>query len=67
MKAAVLPILALLAAGCSHCPVCGASWGAAERERAEVKEALRENKAASAASGLGSFGSLLDAALKGDE
>ena len=40
---------------------------AAERERAEVKEALRENKAASAASGLGSFGSLLDAALGGGQ
>ena len=38
---------------------------AAERERAEVKQALRENQAASAASGLGSFGSLLDAALGG--
>ena len=40
---------------------------AAERERAEVKAALRENKAASAASGLGSFGSLLDAALGGGQ
>jgi len=28
---------ALLAAGCSHCPVCGASWGAAERERAAAE------------------------------
>lgn len=38
---------------------------AADRERAEVREALRENKAASAASGLGSFGALLDAAFGG--
>ena len=40
---------------------------AAERERAEVRQALRDNKAASASSGLGSFGSLLDAALGGDK
>ena len=38
-----------------------------ERERAEVRAALRENKAASAASGLGSFGALLDAAFGGGE
>ena len=41
MKAAVLSVLALLAAGCSHCPVCGASWGAAERERAAAELAAR--------------------------
>ena len=39
---------------------------AADRERADLREALRENKAASAASGLGSFGALLDAAFGGE-
>lgn len=36
-----LAALALLAAGCSHCPVCGASWGAAERERIAAERAAR--------------------------
>lgn len=36
-----LAVLALLAAGCSHCPVCGASWGAAERERQAARIAAR--------------------------
>lgn len=31
----------LLAAGCSYCPVCGASWGAAERERIAAELAAR--------------------------
>lgn len=30
---AFLLALGLTAAGCAHCPVCGASWGAARRER----------------------------------
>lgn len=40
----ILPLAAaaaLLAAGCSHCPVCGASWGAAERERLAAELAAR--------------------------
>lgn len=39
----ILGLLApiLLAAGCSHCPVCGASWGAAERERLAAELAAR--------------------------
>ena len=42
MKRLLLPAaLALLAAGCSHCPVCGASWGAAERERIAAERAAR--------------------------
>lgn len=36
-----LALLALFAAGCSHCPVCGASWGAAERERLAARLAAR--------------------------
>lgn len=37
----LLAILALACAGCSHCPVCGASWGAAERERLAALQATR--------------------------
>ncbi|MBQ9725897.1 MAG: YbaY family lipoprotein [Kiritimatiellae bacterium] len=40
-KILALSAAALLAAGCSHCPVCGASWGAAERERLAAERALR--------------------------
>lgn len=36
-----LPLLALACAGCSHCPVCGASWGAAERERLAALQAAK--------------------------
>ena len=42
LSAAAL-LAAAWTAGCSHCPVCGASWGAAERERAA---ALRLEKPA---------------------
>lgn len=42
MKASVLlPLFALFAAGCSHCPVCGASWDAAERERLAAELAAK--------------------------
>lgn len=37
----LLAALAATAAGCSHCPVCGASWGAAERERLAAEIAAR--------------------------
>lgn len=37
---ALLPFL-LFAAGCSHCPLCGASWDAAARERAAAELAAR--------------------------
>lgn len=34
-------LLAALAAGCSHCPLCGGEWGAAERARRAAEEAAK--------------------------
>ena len=36
-----LVLLAAFAAGCSHCPLCGGEWGAAERARLAAEEAAR--------------------------
>lgn len=36
-----LPLLAALAAGCAHCPLCGGEWGAAARARLAAEEAAR--------------------------
>ncbi len=40
---ALFPVLflAALAAGCSHCPLCGGEWGAAARARLAAEEAAR--------------------------
>ena len=37
----VLALSAALAAGCSHCPLCGGEWGAAERARLAAEEAAK--------------------------
>lgn len=42
-----LLLLPLLAVGCSHCPVCGGEWGAAERARRAAEEAARAPEPAS--------------------
>ena len=36
-----LVLLAAFAAGCSHCPLCGGEWGAAERARLAAEEAAK--------------------------
>lgn len=45
----VLALAAALAAGCSHCPVCGGEWGAAERARLAAEEAARAPRPRTAA------------------
>ena len=39
----LFPVLALaaFAAGCSHCPLCGGEWGAAERASLAAEEAAK--------------------------
>ena len=45
----VLALSAALAAGCSHCPLCGGEWGAAERARLAAEEAARAPRPRTAA------------------